>query len=299
MVGIDFGGTKTAVATATLDGERMLTSGRIETRADDGADQAVARALVAAREVIARTAAAGGGACVAAAAVSPGIVGEGAVLLSPNIPGWDGLALPAAIRTGLGLHDVACGTDVKAAALAEARSGALQGASPAIFLSLGTGIASALIVDGKVLTGAHGASGEIGYALRRPNDAGIAGGRAPLEEAVGGRGLGLRASALLGEPVTAAGAFAHADPRVIALVDDALDELAMHIANHALLVDPVRIAVGGGLMGSGDRILAALERCVRRAVPFPPEIIPAAFADDGALRGALALAAGCVRSPIG
>ena len=54
-----------------------------------------------------------------------------------------------------------------------------------------TGIAVAIIVHGKVLTGAHGACGEIGYSLRGiPEEGGFAEGHAPLEEAVGGRDIG-------------------------------------------------------------------------------------------------------------
>jgi glucokinase len=58
----------------------------------------------------------------------------------------------------------------------------------------------------------------------------------------------------------------------------------------ALLIDPERIAVGGGMMESGDRILAALERRLQRAVPFPPAVGRARFVHDSALRGAVALA---------
>ena len=63
-----------------------------------------------------------------------------------------------------------------------------------------------------------------------------------------------------------------------------------HVANMAIVLDPERIAVGGGLMGSSDRILAALEWRVRSAVPFPPSLVCARFLHDAALRGAIALA---------
>jgi glucokinase len=56
------------------------------------------------------------------------------------------------------------------------------------------------------------------------------------------------------------------------------------------VVDPARIAVGGGLMSNGEEILAALDRRLRAAVPFPPELVAARFIHDGSLRGAIALA---------
>jgi glucokinase len=43
-------------------------------------------------------------------------------------------------------------------------------------------------------------------------------------------------------------------------------------------------------MGSGRRVLAALGARLSDAVPFPPDLVPARFGPDGALRGALALA---------
>ena len=61
VLGIDFGGTKIALATATLDG-RLLESDRLDTDAGHGAAQAVDRALARADELLSATARNGGGA---------------------------------------------------------------------------------------------------------------------------------------------------------------------------------------------------------------------------------------------
>ena len=58
----------------------------------------------------------------------------------------------------------------------------------------------------------------------------------------------------------------------------------------AILVDPARIAVGGGLMSQPEQVLAALERRLSASAPFAPELVPAQFINDGPLRGAIALA---------
>lgn len=285
VVGIDFGGTKVALAVAAPDG-RILRSRRLDTAARHGAEQAVERAIAAAAELVE----AAGGRCVGAGAVSPGIVHDDHIALAPNVPGWEKLALPRLIRRGLGVDTVVCGNDVKAAGTAEARWGALRGADPGLFLSLGTGIAAALVVGGRVLTGAHGAAGEIGYLLRDVTDvAGARSGRAPLEEYVSGSGLARRGARLLGGRPTAAELFAAADPNAVMLVDDALDALAVQAANIAITLDPQRVAVGGGLMTSAGRVLAALDRRLRESVPFPPSLVPARFVQDAALHGALAL----------
>jgi glucokinase len=289
VLGIDVGGTKIAVATATRAG-RVLKSDRIDTLAPYGAKQAVERALRTADRLRAETSAETGGVCLGAGAVSPGVVHEDRIMFAPNIPGWEDLALPALVRDGLNLSTVACANDVRAGGVAEARWGALRDADPGIFLSLGTGIAAAVIVDGRVLGGAHGAAGEIGYLVHDAGDtAGVASGRAPLEEYAAGSGLARRGAEVLGGAPGAADLFASADPRARELVGDALDRLAVQVSNMAVVLDPRRIAVGGGMMASAGRIMAALDTRLRELVPFPPELVVAHYLEDSALYGALAL----------
>lgn len=287
---IDFGGTKIALATATTEG-RIVESARLHTDAPRGAEQAIARALDRARELLERTRHVTRGSCLAVAAVSPGIVRPDRVLLAPNVPGWEDLSLPTILREELGIWPVEVGTDVKAAALAEARLGSLRDADPGVLLSLGTGVAAGIVVGGQVLEGANGAAGEIGYNLRTPdNEAGAADGRAPLEEHVGGLAIGERGSRLLGADLDAAQAFERVDGLARSLIEKTLAELAMHVSNMAILLDPARVAVGGGLMGSSDVIMPVLSERFRSAVPFAPDLVPARFIHDGPLRGAIALA---------
>ncbi len=290
VIAIDFGGTKVAIATADTMGS-ILKQARLDTNASRGAQQILERTTVTAQALIEQTVAEVGGHCVAVGVATPGVVHDNGVLLSPNIPGWEQVPLRATLRASLHIPTVVAENDVKAAAMAEVLWGALKGADPAVFLSLGTGIAAAIVIGERVVTGAHGASGEIGYNLRSVLDnSGAAHGRAPLEEAIGGRFIGERASLLLGEPLSAADVFAHPDIRARFLVDEILAELATHIANLAILIDPARIAVGGGLMSSGDVILPALAFRLGYAVPFPLEIVPARFLNDASLHGAIALA---------
>ena len=95
-------------------------------------------------------------------------------------------------------------TDVKAAATAEARWGALVRVRPGDLPQPGTGLAVAIVVGGRVLEGAHGASGEIGYNLVDASHVGLdIGSRPMLEDTVSGMGLAANGSRLLGRPVTA------------------------------------------------------------------------------------------------
>ena len=145
VLAIDFGGTKVAVATADTTGS-VLKQARIDTHAFQGAQQLLERTTVAAHELIERTVAEVGGQCIAVGVTTPSIVRDKGVFLSPNIPGWEHVPLRETMRVSLHIPTVVAENDVKAAAMAEVLWGALKGADPAVFLSLGTGIAAAIVI---------------------------------------------------------------------------------------------------------------------------------------------------------
>jgi glucokinase len=292
VIGIDFGGTKIEVALARPDGT-LLDRERLDTRAELGPWQALDRAVEAARRLELRARETHSATVIGYAAVAPGIVQSERILLTPNLPGWEDLALARELQSLLGLeHAPAVGNDVRAGAMAELRFGALRGTDPGLYISLGTGISAAVTIGGRVLAGANLAAGEIAYV-----DPGVGPrrgpGSAPLEEIVGGRSIGERASALLGEQVTAAELFARiadGDEAARTIVDEALDVLARSIANISALIDPELIVVGGGMMASADLILPAISRRLVETLPFPPRVAAAHFARDASLHGAVALA---------
>jgi glucokinase len=296
VLAVDFGGTKANVAAVDADGHR-LAARRLPILPERGAEQALTRTVAKAHELVTELGAERLGAVGVA---SPGIVRPDGVLLAPNVPGWSGLRLSDRFSTAFGVPTV-CATDVKAATLAEARWGQLRGARFGLHVNLGTGLAVGVLANGAVLTGAHGAAGEIGYNVVGPDDPGRPrggphDGHAPLEERVGGRAIGRRGRPWGGDG-TADSVFrlARTDPSVLGLLTETLTELAVHLTNAAILVDPERITVGGGMIGSADLLLPPLADLLARAVPFPPELVVARFAQDGALVGAAALAADFVR----
>jgi glucokinase len=326
VLAIDFGGTKMAVGCVTVDG-RVLTRQRLPTLADRGADQAVERALAAAagmRREAAGRAARDGWRIAGVGAVSPGVILPDRIVLAPNVPGWEAISLPGQVAGALPGLPVATGNDVHAAALAEARWGRLRGIRHGLYVNVGTGLAAAVIVDGRVVTGAHHAAGEIGYARPGPGGTGPGGtgpggtgpdgtgagagpdgrgmfraARPGLEDVVGGRALGQRASEVAGRPMSAADAFADPDPTVQEIVDEAVSEFGRNLANFATLLDPERIVIGGGLMKGASRILPALRRWLAEVVPFPPEVVASEFVTEASLLGAAALAADAATSENG
>ena len=283
VLGIDFGGTKVALATAD-GGPPLRDTLRLPTLASAGAAQVVERSLAAARTLTRRPAAVG---------VSTfGVVSQDRIRLAPNVPGWDGLELPRLLREEFDPTPVVVHNDVNAAATAELRWGALRGVDLGIYLNLGTGLGGALIAGGRVLAGAHGAAGEIGYLLGPDPTPCFATGHAPLEELASGGALATLGAAVLGRDVTTVSElFDLADrPDIAALLDPAVDALAAAVANLCIAVDPQRVVIGGGMMSAARHILPRISALAARAVPFPPEIVPARFIHDAPLMGAIALA---------
>ena len=287
VLGIDFGGTKIATAVCDLSGRRLATH-VIDAEPERGARSAFNRGVRAARELLAEAV---NGRPLGGVGVSTfGIPSEDGVALAPAIDGWEDIAMGRELREAFAGTPVTMATDVKAAALAEARWGALAGADPGVYLNLGTGLAAAIVAGGRVLAGANGAAGEIGYNLRRLADVGYPG-YVPLEEAVSGRAL----ARLSGRSAQQALAAQAGSPLAV-IADQFTAELAFHVVNLAICIDPVRIAVGGGMTRSWDRIRPRIDQALDAAAPYRPELVLAAFPFDAPLIGALALAVDAIEA---
>ena len=63
------------------------------------------------------------------------------------------------------------------------------------------------------------------------------------------------------------------------------------LVNLVIAVDPARVAIGGGMVGSWERLHGPLDQALKSGVPFPPELVLAAYPFDAPLVGALALGA--------
>jgi glucokinase len=294
VLGLDFGGTKIAAAVCGLAGH-TLGSATVSSGGELGARASFDRGVHAARDLL--ETAAPGAALAAVGAATFGIPFDDRVDLAPAISGWGDLAFGRELRAAFPGAEIAMATDAKAAAQAEVSWGALADCDPAIYVNLGTGLSAALVIGGQVVTGANGAAGEIGYNLRSVADVGLAlEARLPLEDMISGQALARQASRQArpgGRPMTASDVFeASADePELDHLLSQFVTELAFHLVNLAICVNPVRIAVGGGLVGAWDRLRPGLERALTAGTPFPPELVPARFPAHAPLIGAVALAA--------
>lgn len=284
VLGLDFGGSKTAALVTDPRGSR-LGGDVLAVSREHTAQRTLSGGLAMATALLAR--ASPGEPVRAIGASTFGIPSADGIALAPNVPGWEQIALAAELSRTFDCEQVSVITDVKAAAQAEADDGALRGADPGLYLNLGTGLAAAIVVAGRVVRGANGASGEIGYNLRTPDDvARTTHGRALLELAVSGAALDSAIGVVGGVDGAGDGP---SSPRAVAIAAMA-PELAFHLVNLAIALDPQRIAVGGGMVRSWPLIFPVLRAALDAAVPYPPPLVRAAHPYDAPLLGAVALA---------
>ena len=291
--GTSGGSARTAGGSAGTSGGSAGTSAVAPQRPGErGAHAIFDRGIRAARDLLA--AAAPDDELAAVGAATFGIPFEDRVELAPAIDGWESLALGRELRAAFDGAEIRMATDAKAAATAEARWGSLQGCDPGVYLNLGTGLAAAIVTGGQVVTGANGAAGEIGYNLRAVADVGLSlNQRVHLEDMVSGQGLARRAAGNdAARPMTAADVFeaGPGNPELDELLTSFVTELAFHLVNLTICINPVRISVGGGMVRSWERIRPQLEQALSAGVPYPPELVVAQFAYDAPLLGAVALA---------
>ncbi|WP_033355188.1 ROK family protein [Kitasatospora aureofaciens] len=289
-IALDVGGTYIKGGVADEDGV-LRESERWSTGAERGPDAVLETVLAAARELADRHRPSVAGIAV------PGIVDEtaGTVILAANL-GWRRLPVRDRLAEELGLP-VALGHDVRAGGLAEARIGAGRGSRAFLFVPVGTGIAAALIADGRTMTGSHARAGELGHlVVRTGGDACPCGGRGCLETVASAAAVARRYAVATGEDgVTAKDVGERAaagDEAAVAVWNEAIDALADALAAAITLFDPERIVIGGGLSRAGDPYFTPLRAAVAERLTFQtlPDIVPADLGHEAGCQGAALLA---------
>ncbi len=165
VVGIDLGATKIALGLVDPH-NRVVAQRRAPTLPHEGPAAVVERIAAAVTELQAELPAgvrlAGIGIC------SPGPLDHisGVLLDPPNLIGWVNVPLRQMLADRLGLP-IVLEHDAKAAALGEYHYGAGRGTRDMVYIVVGTGIGSAIILDGHLHRGQHNAAGEVGHITIR------------------------------------------------------------------------------------------------------------------------------------
>jgi len=264
VLGIDVGGTNMRAGLFSQKSADMHCIRTTRTNASLAGSESLARLADLVREVVQEGRASG----LAARKLGIGI---------PELVGVDGrieshCSLPwraNEVRSCLGAFGkVTIVSDVIAASLAEAQLGAGRGHPVFLYVSVGTGISCALVIDGKPYAGGHGhaisfASGPTVAALSTDGKPIFE----PLEARASGTGILRRAKALglTESDAIAVCRTALSKPGAArTLVDEAATELAIHVAILANALDPTLIVLGGGLGCSTGRYWSSFRAALPR-----------------------------------
>lgn len=233
----------------------------------------------------------------------PGLVDDvtGVGVFSGNL-GWADVPFKSLAEARLELP-VAFSHDVGGAGEAELRLGAARAFRNVAVLVIGTGVASALFVEGRPYS-ADGFAGEIGHSIVVPGGREcVCGGRGHLETVASAAAIARTYTELSGKP--AAGArevLSHAqagDRDAIRAWDEAIDALALGIGQLVAILAPEAVVIGGGLAEAGDAFFGPLRSRVDSLLTFHrrPLLVPAQLGEDAGLLGAAIRARDLVTPP--
>jgi glucokinase len=291
VLGVDLGGTKVRAAVADSSGAVLAEM----TSATDGRGgrHVVEQLAVLARSLV-RTAGATPERVLATAVGTPGVPdpNSGTLALSPNVDGLGAVSLRDELADRLG-HPVVLDNDVTAAAVGERRAGCARGQDDFVFVAVGTGIGMGIVSGGRVLRGAHGAAGEIGYLPlgTDPFDP-VNHHRGALEEATAGEKVAVRYRLATGTAITTREVFdlaAEGVPAAVSVVAEHGRYLALAITAVTAVLDPALVVLGGGV-GSRPELLEPVRAALAELGKAPVDVRTSVLGNRASVLGAIDLA---------
>ena len=207
--------------------------------------------------------------------------------------GWEGVKLRQMLTERLGVP-VWVDNDAQAAAMAEWHDGVCQGAQCALYLTLGTGIGGAMIVNGQPYRGPNNLGAEFGHMIIHPNGPRCACGRRGCLEyyasATGMRRMAHGQSAYAVVQSAKAG-----NIKNLSIFERYVRELCLGLNNLIMIFDPEVIVLGGGVSGAGDFLADACQKELERIFadttdPLYCKVKIARHQNDAGILGAALLA---------
>jgi glucokinase len=312
VIGVDIGGTKVAAGIVDASG-KILKQLRKPMPANDGAEAGFKAVTSAIDSLLAGEAANAQAQVRAIGICAPGPLDpkSGVVLNPPNLPCWRNFPLAARVAEVYRVP-VKVDNDANAAALAETIWGAAHGYHYVFYATVGTGIGTGIVLDGRIYHGHTGSAGEGGHVTidyRGPICP--CGKRGCIEVLAAGPAIAMRArtrvaaepargSALLSlgqgkaEAVTSemvGNAFAAGDALSREILQETAELLTVWLGNIVDLFDPDVLVVGGGVATMLNPFFGDIKRllpswCVNPRASEIPLVLAHYGADAGVAGGA-------------
>ena len=277
-IGIDLGGT--SVKYALIDNEGVFHfQGKLPSKADISAEAVIGHLVTACKETMASAQQLG--VTIEGIGIgTPGIVDEtNRIVLggAENIKGWENLNLADRIEAETHLP-VQMGNDANLMGLGETMYGAGQGARNVVFLTVGTGIGGAVVIDGKLFNGFANRGTELGHVPLIANGEPCACGSIGCLEHYAStsalvRRFNKRAAeagrSFSGEEINGeliVRLYKEGDKLATECLDEHCDFLGHGIAGFINIFSPQRIVIGGGLSEAGDFYIQKVSERAHRYV---------------------------------
>ncbi len=285
--GIDLGGTKTEILALAPGGQERWRK-RVTTARDyDGTVRILTE--------LARAADAQCGGTGNLGIAIPGCETPQGVIKNANSTWLNGRPFHHDLEMSLG-RAVRLANDANCFALSESRDGAAAGASVVFGVIAGTGVGGGVVVNGKVLEGAHGVCGEWGHIpLPSPSaeevtyaPACYCGKRGCMESWCSGPALADEFKRVTGRSAAAEEIATSDGAEERAAMDRLVDRLARGLATVVNILDPDVIVLGGGLSNVARLYHDLPPRVERYAFTLgaPPTIVKNMHGDSSGVRGA-------------
>ena len=305
-IGIDVGGTNVKIALVDDKGS-IIYSNSVPTRAELGYEYTVNNIKQAIHDLLTETKLS----TKDIEGIGFGFPGQvdykaGIVRNAPNIPGWVEVPIAKLIEDEFHIP-TRVDNDVRCAALGELNYGAGIGCENLICITVGTGIGSGLIINGKLVRGASNAAGEIGHIKLDMHGGPLCGcgDRGCLEAFASGPSIVAMAEEYIKggkstkyrelanpdiTPYIVSEAAKQGDPvakRIFTIVGE---YIGIGLASVVNLLNPEKIIIGGGVAAAGDLLLNPIkENLIKRAMPIAGsavEIVPAQLGNSAGVIGA-------------
>ena len=230
---------------------------------------------------------------------SPGIVDiqKGKVVGgSPNVVGWRGTDIKRSLEKASGL-EVCVDNDANVMALAEHRFGAGKGKASGLYITVGTGLGSGIILNNSIWRGAWYAGAEMGHSII--NFDGVpcqCGKRGCLEMYVNAASF----AKYYGREVPAGSGSKFifelakkGDKEAIAAIKTSAEYLAIGIGSALEILNPEIVVIGGGVAAGGEIYFGTIRRSIKKyaskASVAQVRIVPAKLGNDAGMLGAALL----------
>jgi glucokinase len=312
LLGIDIGGTKTAVCIGHADGE-ILYSKRIPTTSESV--EAYRHQLIELCHQVLEKANLGAEALDGIGISAPGPLDckRGVLIAPPNNPGWKDVPIQAMVQKAFEAP-VFINNDANACALAELLFGAYRGVRSLVYLTFSTGMGGGIIVNGQLIQGVTDTGGEVGHHVLDPEGPLCGCGQKGCWEAyVGGRNVAESLKAKIQEGnvttsiVSKAGgidkinlqafeaAAREGDRFALAEWDIFTDRVAQGVGNLIMILNPEVIIMGTIGIHAGDFVMGPiLDKLPKYAWEWPRKackVVPSSLGGKIGELSALAVAA--------